>query len=103
MIDSATDTKQWLGTWDRIEVVYLSKYKMLNPLSWFKRWDRSFWLIAPEVIYGLEEGFRINVIFPGEVILEDDGEVKIYYDTSDAVECLATAKVEDLIALCEPV
>lgn len=34
------------------------------------------------------------------MILEDDGEVKIYYGAADTVECLATAHVDDLIRLC---
>jgi beta-1,4-mannooligosaccharide/beta-1,4-mannosyl-N-acetylglucosamine phosphorylase len=41
--------------------------------------------------------------FPGGMLLEDDGEVKIYYGAADTVECLATAHVDDLIALCRPV
>ena len=57
-------------------------------------------LIAPDVPMETEEGFRTNVIFPGGMILEDSGEVKIYYGASDTVECLATADVNDLIALC---
>jgi beta-1,4-mannooligosaccharide/beta-1,4-mannosyl-N-acetylglucosamine phosphorylase len=60
-------------------------------------------LIAPETEYETEGGFRTNVIFPGGMILEDDGEVKIYYGASDTVECMATARVEDLIALCKPI
>lgn len=59
-------------------------------------------LLAPETTYEVEEGFRTNVIFPGGMILEDDGTVKIYYGASDTVECLATARVEDLLALCKP-
>jgi len=59
-------------------------------------------LIAPETAYEVEEGFRTNVIFPGGLILEEDGSVKIYYGASDTVECLATARVEDLIRLCRP-
>ncbi len=57
-------------------------------------------LIAPETYYETEYGFRQHVIFPGGMILEPDGEVKIYYGASDTVECLATAKLDDLIALC---
>ena len=57
-------------------------------------------LIAPENYYEAQSGFRKHVIFPGGMIPEDDGEVKIYYGASDTVECLATARVEDLIALC---
>lgn len=45
-------------------------------------------------------GLRQNVISPGGMILEDNGEVKIYYGTSDNVECLATARLQDLINLC---
>lgn len=57
-------------------------------------------LIAPELKHETEEGFRTDVIFPGGMILEDNGEVKIYYGASDTVECLATADVEDLVKLC---
>ncbi|MDD4690408.1 MAG: glycoside hydrolase family 130 protein [Eubacteriales bacterium] len=57
-------------------------------------------LIVPEMPYETEDGYRTNVIFPGGMILEDNGEVKIYYGASDTVECLATANVDDLIKLC---
>ncbi|MGI5868451.1 MAG: glycoside hydrolase family 130 protein [Kiritimatiellia bacterium] len=59
-------------------------------------------LLTPETPYETDEGFRTNVIFPGGMILEDSGEVKIYYGAADTVECLATAHVDDLIALCKP-
>ncbi|MBQ2668463.1 MAG: glycosidase, partial [Clostridia bacterium] len=57
-------------------------------------------LIAADLPYENEDGFRQDVIFPCGMILEDDGEVKIYYGASDTVTCLATARVEDLLALC---
>jgi len=57
-------------------------------------------LIAPEAPYETEEGFRTHVIFPGGMILEDSGEVKIYYGAADTVECLATAELGDLLKLC---
>ena len=57
-------------------------------------------LMAPEASYEVDGGFRNNVIFPGGMILEDSGEVKIYYGAADTVECLATAHVDDLVALC---
>ncbi|MBL7222833.1 MAG: glycoside hydrolase family 130 protein [Candidatus Brocadiae bacterium] len=57
-------------------------------------------LLAPEAPYETDEGFRTHVIFPGGIILEDDGEVKIYYGASDTVTCLATAHVDDLLKLC---
>ncbi len=58
-------------------------------------------LIEPEADYELD-GFRGGVLFPGGMILEDDGTVKIYYGAADTVEALATANVDDLVALCEP-
>lgn len=42
-------------------------------------------------------GFRNHVIFPGGMLLEDDGQVKVYYGAADTVECLATAHVDDLV------
>jgi beta-1,4-mannooligosaccharide/beta-1,4-mannosyl-N-acetylglucosamine phosphorylase len=57
-------------------------------------------LLAPEAPYETDGGFRNHVIFPGGMILEDTGEVKIYYGAADTVECLATAHVDDLLALC---
>lgn len=58
-------------------------------------------LIMPEAPYETENGFRNYAIFPCGAILEDDGEVKIYYGAADTVTCLATAKVNDLIELCK--
>ncbi len=48
------------------------------------------------------EGFRGSVIFPGGMILEDSGEVKIYYGAADTVECLATASVDELLGMIKP-
>ncbi|MCX7046775.1 MAG: glycoside hydrolase family 130 protein [Candidatus Sumerlaeota bacterium] len=59
-------------------------------------------LLAPEAVYEVAGGFRNHVIFPGGMIAEDSGEVKIYYGAADTVECLATAQVDDLLALCKP-
>ena len=56
-------------------------------------------LLSPETGYE-RDGFRNDVIFPGGMILEETGEVKIYYGAADTVECLATAHVDDLIGLC---
>ncbi|MBR6396798.1 MAG: glycoside hydrolase family 130 protein [Lachnospiraceae bacterium] len=57
-------------------------------------------LIAPETVYETDEGFRTNVVFPGGLVAESDGTVKIYYGASDTVECMAEAKLADLIKLC---
>ncbi len=59
-------------------------------------------LLSPETDYE-KKGFRNEVIFPGGMILEDSGEVKIYYGAADTVEALATIHVDALLALCQPV
>jgi len=41
-----------------------------------------------------------TVVFTGGAILEGDGKLGIYYGAADQVMCLATASVDDLIALC---
>jgi predicted GH43/DUF377 family glycosyl hydrolase len=41
-----------------------------------------------------------NVIFPGAVIPEKDGTVKVYYGAADFVQCLATGTLDDLIQFC---
>lgn len=61
-------------------------------------------VLVPEAEYDYESrGYRDYVVFPGGMILEDSGQVKIYYGAADTVECLATAHVNDLLALCLPV
>ena len=60
-------------------------------------------LIAPEAPYETHGGFRNNAIFPCGIILEDSGEVKIYYGAADIVLCVATADVGDLINICKPI
>jgi len=57
-------------------------------------------LLAPEAPYETEGGFRNDVVFPCGMIIEDSGEVKIYYGAADTVTCLARADVGDLLALC---
>ncbi len=57
-------------------------------------------LIVADMPFEQADGFRQNVIFPGGMINEPDGTVKIYYGASDTVECVATANIADLIDLC---
>ncbi len=106
----------WLTTFHAVAFVEEELYAW-HP-EWHKRYMAGIMLLDledPSVIKGISRqpllfpetdyerrGFRGDVIFPGGMILEDDGEVKIYYGASDTVECLATANVDDLIALCEP-
>jgi len=61
-------------------------------------------VMVPDERYPYEtDGFRGSVLFPTGLIAEDDGTVKLYYGASDTVMALATARIDDLLALCEPV
>lgn len=57
-------------------------------------------LLAPREPCELDPVYRPNVIFPCGALVEPDGEVKIYYGASDTTVCLATARLDDLVALC---
>lgn len=57
-------------------------------------------LIVPETYWETDSGFRTNVVFPGGMVAEPDGQVKIYYGASDTVECLALTTIDDLLSLC---
>jgi beta-1,4-mannooligosaccharide/beta-1,4-mannosyl-N-acetylglucosamine phosphorylase len=60
-------------------------------------------VMVPDRRYPYEvEGFRGSVLFPTGMIAEDDGTVKVYYGASDTVVALATARIDDLLDLCEP-
>jgi beta-1,4-mannooligosaccharide/beta-1,4-mannosyl-N-acetylglucosamine phosphorylase len=106
--------KGWLTTFHAVEKVDREIY------SWHRKWNKIYYagimlldlddptriigicnepVLKPEAPYELE-GMRGEVIFPGGMILEDSGEVKIYYGAADTVECLATAHVDDLLKLC---
>lgn len=110
-------SKGWLVTFHAVDIEADVRGQDTWDIGWNKRYSAGIMLldledptkvigmsksplIAPELPYETDEGFRQNVIFPGGMILEDDGQVKIYYGASDTVECVATADVDDLIALC---
>ena len=57
-----------------------------------------YFKVVPKKTYE-KNGFRGDVIFPGGMILEESGEVKIYYGAADTVECLAIAEIGELLDL----
>jgi len=56
-------------------------------------------ILSPTELYE-RVGVTPNVVFTSGAILEDNGEVKIYYGAADTVQCIATARLEDLIWAC---
>ena len=88
----------WEDAWGKEYYAGIMLLDLENPSKVIGMYDKP--LLFPEADYEISGGFRNDVIFPGGMILEEDGEVKIYYGAADAVECLATACVEELISLC---
>ena len=56
-------------------------------------------ILSPTMDYELS-GLTYAVVFTCGAVVEDDGEVKIYYGGADTVQCLATARLETLIDAC---
>lgn len=56
-------------------------------------------ILWPEETYELI-GQTPSVVFTNGAILEDDGEVRIYYGAADTVQCLGTARLDELIYAC---
>lgn len=104
--DKTTNLKGWetannpAATWNKEYLAGLMLLDINNPSKVIGMCPEP--LLKAEKNYELD-GFRGSVIFPGGMILEDDGEVKIYYGAADTVECLATAHVDDLLAMIKPV
>ena len=96
-IDFNRGKNGWEKTWKKCYTAGIMLLDLNDPTQIIGISKRP--LMTPETHYECNAGFRHNVIFPGVMILEDDGEVKIYYGAADTVEALATAHVDDLIAL----
>lgn len=108
----------WLTSFHAVHIDKSKSLKGWEPTSWHKVYYAGMMLldlrrpshvigmmrqplIAPEAEYELD-GFRGSVIFPCGLILEDSGEVKIYYGAADTHVALATARLDDILDACEP-
>lgn len=96
-IDTDRELPAWHENWFKTYTIGLMLLDLNRP--WIVKGMYRKPLMVPEETYELT-GFRGHVLFPGGMILEDSGEVKIYYGAADTVECLAIAHVDELIALC---
>ena len=56
-------------------------------------------ILIPEEDYELT-GQTPSVVFTCGAVVEDDGEVKLYYGGADTVQCVATTTVDRLIDAC---
>jgi predicted GH43/DUF377 family glycosyl hydrolase len=55
--------------------------------------------LEPQELYELV-GQTPSVVFTCGAVVEDDGEVKIYYGGADTVMCVGTTTVERLLTAC---
>ena len=97
-IDRSVELPAWHRGWHKTYEVGLMLLDADEP--WKAKALLPKALLSPEMAYE-KEGYRGSVLFPGGMVLEDSGEVKIYYGAADTVECLATASVDDLLARLE--
>ncbi len=67
---------------------------------WIVRHVTRHPVLYPQAEYELR-GLVEHVCFPCAKILEADGTVKLYYGGADTVQCLATARLADLIHACK--
>jgi len=58
-------------------------------------------IISPKEYYE-RTGDVPNVVFTCGLVVEDNGEVKIYYGAADTSICVATCRLQDLIDNCTP-
>lgn len=97
-LDTSRGKNGWEKSWQKQYYAGIMLLDLNDPSKVIGKYDKP--LIVCDKDYELENGFRKDVIFPCGNVLEDNGEVKIYYGASDTVECMATADVNDLIRLC---
>ncbi len=97
-LDKERGKHGWEDRWQKMYYAGIALLDLNDPSKVLGMYKEP--LIVTDRDYEEENGYRTDVIFPGGLILEDNGEVKIYYGASDTVECVATANVDDLIKLC---
>ena len=61
--------------------------------------------LAAEAVLEPEEQYELvgqtpSVVFTSGAVVEDDGEVKVYYGGADTVQCVATGRVDALVRAC---
>ncbi len=96
-IDQSRGKNGWENSWKKRYMAGIMLLDLKDPTKVIGMCKEP--LLQPEAGYE-RDGFRNDVIFPGGMILEENGEVKIYYGAADTVECMATIHVKDLINLC---
>jgi len=90
----------WEGNWNKRYCAGLALLDLEQPWKVIGLMAEPLLVPEPEIEYEAR-GYRDFVIFPGGLILEDNGMVRIYYGAADTAEALAEASLEDLLRLTE--
>ena len=97
-IDDSRGKNGWEETWKKRYVIGIMLLDLNDPSKIIGMSKKP--LMTPEDEARRTGGFRDNALFPCGMIGDGNGNVRIYYSVGDAVVCMATAREEDLIALC---
>jgi beta-1,4-mannooligosaccharide/beta-1,4-mannosyl-N-acetylglucosamine phosphorylase len=97
--DPERELPSWHGGWHKLYVAGAALLDLEEPWRVIGISPEPVLVPSPEVEYEWQ-GFRGGVVFPCGLIAEGDGEAKIYYGAADTVVALATARLDDLVALC---
>jgi predicted GH43/DUF377 family glycosyl hydrolase len=98
--------KGWLEIWHGVHVMARFQYvyhlgamllDLKDPSRMIARAKAP--ILSPREQYE-RVGLTSNVVFTSGAIVEEDGEVKIYYGGADTVQCVATARLDDLVQAC---
>ena len=97
-VDPERGKHGWEPKWQKRYTIGIALLDLNDPSKVIGMSKRP--LIVPEGYYEMEQGFRTNALFPCGMLLEEDNTVRIYYSAGDAVVCMATAPLDELLALC---
>jgi predicted GH43/DUF377 family glycosyl hydrolase len=85
---------------DPITTDYVDEMILDAKKPWIVKHTTKHPILFPEAEYEMR-GLVEHVCFPCSKIIEDNGEVKLYYGGADTVQCLATAKLKDIVHACK--
>lgn len=98
-VDLSRGKNGWEDAWRKRYVIGLMLLDLHDPSKVIGMSKKP--LIVPEGYWEMEQGYRTNALFPCGMLMEDDQKtVRIYYSAGDSVVRMATADVNDLLALC---
>ncbi len=100
--DDAHELKSWHGGWHKRYHAGLMLLDRDEP--WKLLGISPEPVLDPRDEYDYEmDGFRGSVIFPGGMLLDDDGRtVRVYYGASDTYVALATGNLDDMLDTIKP-